>query len=93
MKLVYTEGCTVTGLSIGGKSPENMTLDEVKDAFKGMVDKILESSNGDEDKDKLVQTIMDLLQSHGKYKYLYHCEQCGDSVVEYTMTIKKNSRT
>ena len=93
MKLVYTEGCTVTGLSIGGESPEDMTLDEVKDAFRGMTDKIIETSKTKEDKDKLVQAMMDLLQSHGKYKYLYHCEQCGDSVVEYTMSIKKNSRT
>lgn len=35
----------------------------------------------------LQDLLIDIAQTHGKYKYIGHCDCCGDTIVEYTITI------
>ena len=85
MKLVYTDGCTVSGLCIDGEAVNpDMSLEEAKELYKKVSEKFCETA---ECSAELIGEIQDMLMQRGAYKYLYHCEQCGDSVVEYSMEI------
>lgn len=80
MKIEYTEGCTCYGLDVDGKPFEDLDEAKKREVFNRMVEAIL--------KDFDIQNItIDLLRQYGEYKYLYHCEQCGDSVCSYTLEI------
>lgn len=80
MKLEYTEGCTCYGLEVDGEPFNDLDEAKKREALDRMVEAIL--------KDYDIQNIIiDLLQTHGEYKHLYHCEQCGDSVCTYTINI------
>lgn len=50
-------------------------------------DVIIEIINSGKNKANLVWTIRGLVQNYGKYKFCYHCEECGDDVVEYKLKI------
>ena len=48
---------------------------------------IIEIINSGKNKANLVWTIKGLVQNYGKYKFCYHCYECGDDVVEYKLKI------
>lgn len=80
MKLTYTEGCTTYNLSIDGKCAEDLTVDEKKEIMKSLIDKY-------EDICDFKNMIIDFLEMNAEPEFKYHCDQCGDSVYEYTLEI------
>lgn len=54
--------------------------DEIRDI-------IIEIINSGKNKANLVWTIRGLVQNYGKYKFCYHCDECGENVVEYKLKI------
>lgn len=54
------------------------------DKKKKIFHKIIEKSA---DNCYLNNCFMEILEGYGKHKYLYHCDQCGDSVREWTLII------
>ena len=50
-------------------------------------DIIIEIINSGKNKANLVWTLRGLVQIYGKYKFCYHCDECGDDVVEYKLKI------
>lgn len=50
-------------------------------------DIIIEIINSGKNKANLVWTLRGLVQIYGKYKFCYHCDECGDDVVEYKLKL------
>lgn len=75
MEFIFTEGCTVAGLSIDGKDINDYSDDEKREIMHGVIDKV--------SPDLIGTLLMEWLSHEGEYKYLYTCDTCGDSVVEY----------
>lgn len=81
MKIVVTDGCIASGVTVDGTplNMSDMTPQEKKDILKKIIDTI---------DDSMVESeIFSIVQSCGEYEYLYHCEECGDDVCEWTMEI------
>mgnify|MGYP003321342746 CR=1 FL=1 len=81
MKLVYTDGCICTGLTIDGKDYNNLNLGIEKK--REIAHKLLESL----DEGDLDNEILDLIQTSADYKIIGHCEECGDTIYEWTTEI------
>lgn len=80
MKLTYTEGCMAYNLDIDNKKIEDFTLQEQKDILKSLIDEYGDNST-------IQNMIMDFLELNGIPKFIYHCDECGDNVYEYTLEI------
>lgn len=80
MKLTYTEGCMAYNLDIDNKEIEDFTLQEQKDILKSLIDKYGNNST-------IQNMIIDFLELNGTSKFIYHCDECGDNVYEYTLEI------
>lgn len=70
----------VPNITINGNNIIDFTEDEIRDAIINIV-----SSNNDNA--NLIWTLRGLIQNYGKYKFCYHCDECGDNVVEYKLTL------
>ena len=79
-KIVYTDGCIVSGLTIDGKSFNDLSLEEQKAFMHRVIDSATDSSY-------LQNMLIEYAQTVGEYEYLYTCEECGDSVCEWTLEI------
>lgn len=80
MKLTYTDGCIAYNLDIDNKKIEDFTLQEQKDIFKSLIDKYGDNST-------IQNMIIDFLELNGNAEFIGHCDECGDDVYEYTLTI------
>lgn len=65
---------------VNNKYIKDFNEDEIRDI-------IIEIINSGKNKDNLVWTLRGLVQIYGKYKFCYHCDECGDNVVEYKLKI------
>ena len=65
---------------VNNKCIKDFNEDEIRDI-------IIEIINSGKNQSNLVWTLRGLVQSYGKYKYCYHCDECGDYVVEYKLKI------
>lgn len=65
---------------VNNKCINNFNEDEIRDI-------IIEIINSGKNKANLVWTLRGLVQDYGKYKFCYHCDECGDDVVEYRLKI------
>lgn len=65
---------------VNNKYIKDFNEDEIRDV-------IIEIINSGKNKDNLVWTLRGLVQNYGKYKFCYHCDECGDNVVEYKLKI------
>lgn len=83
MKIVRTEGCVVSGLDIDEKDYSTLTEEEKQSVWI----KILEDLEEKYSEYNCQELINWYLDTFGEYKHLYTCEQCGDSVGEYTIEI------
>lgn len=81
MKILKTEGCVVSGIAI-----DNVDIDDISEKTK---QKIIEyiSDNMSADFNYFKNILSDVIDLYGEYKYLYTCEQCGDSVSETKLEI------
>ena len=65
---------------VNNKCINDFNKDEIRDI-------IIEIINSGKNKANLVWTLRGLVQIYGKYKFCYHCDECGDDVVEYKLKI------
>ena len=65
---------------VNNKCINDFNEDEIRDI-------IIEIINSGKNKANLVWTLRGLVQIYGKYKFCYHCDECGDDVVEYKLKI------
>ena len=65
---------------VNNKCVKDFNEDEIRDI-------IIEIINSGKNQANLVWTLRGLVQIYGKYKYCYHCDECGDDVVEYKLKI------
>lgn len=79
-KIVYTDGCVVSGLTVDDRIFSDLSLEEQKEIIHKIVDNVSDSSY-------LQDMLIEYTQSAGEYEYLYTCEQCGDSVCEWALEI------
>lgn len=65
---------------VNNKCINDFNEDEIRDI-------IIEIINSGKNKANLVWTLRGLVQIYGKYKFCYHCDECGDDVVEYKLKL------
>ena len=65
---------------VNNKYIKDFNEDEIRDI-------IIEIINSGKNQSNLVWALRGLVQIYGKYKYCYHCDECGDDVVEYKLKI------
>ena len=65
---------------VNNKYIKDFNEDEIRDI-------IIEIINSGKNQSNLVWTLRGLVQIYGKYKFCYHCDECGDDVVEYKLKI------
>ena len=65
---------------VNNKCINDFNKDEIRDI-------IIEIINSGKNKANLVWTLRGLVQIYGKYKFCYHCDECGDDVVEYKLKL------
>lgn len=65
---------------VNNKCIKDFNEDEIRDI-------IIEIINSGKNQANLVWTLRGLVQIYGKYKFCYHCYECGDNVVEYKLKI------
>lgn len=80
MKVVVTHGCTAYGCIVDDKDINDLSIGELRDTFKKLID-------ATESHDILINQIQDFVDQAGEWEFLYHCDQCGDDVYEYTMEV------
>ena len=79
-KIVYPDGCIVTGLTIDGRLFDDLSLEEQKAFMHKIIDNASDSSY-------LQNMLIEYTQTAGEYEYLYTCDECGDSVCSWTLEI------
>lgn len=65
---------------VNNKCINDFNEDEIRDI-------IIEIINSGKNQANLVWTLRGLVQIYGKYKFCYHCDECGDDVVEYKLKL------
>lgn len=81
MKIVKTDGCVVSGIDIDGIDINNISEEIKQKVIKYVSDQM------NTDPGYFREVLSDIVTTFGEYKYLYTCEQCGDSVSETTLEI------
>ncbi len=81
MKLKYTTGCICDSLTIDGVETINMKVEDLQRVICKIINK-------EEDIAILQQVLINLIEANGEYKYLGHCECCGDYISNYTLEVE-----
>ena len=82
-RIVYTEGCVDTGLTVDDRIFSDLSLEEQKAIMHKVIDSAPDSSY-------LQDMLIEYVESAGEYEYLYTCEECGDSVCSWTIDMVLN---
>lgn len=68
-------------LTIDGKDISEMSEDDIREMIKNIIEEnVVESTS-------LIWILTDLTRSFGRYKFCYHCDECGDNVFEYELEV------
>lgn len=68
-------------LTIDGKDISEMSEDDIREVVKNIIEEnVVESTS-------LIRILTDLTMSFGRYKFCYHCDECGDNVFEYELEV------
>ena len=67
-------------ITVEEKDANDFTEEEIRDI-------ILTVINSRNDNADLIWALRGLIQILGRYKFCYHCDECGDDVVEYKLKI------
>ena len=77
-RIVYTDGCVVSGLTVDDSRFDDLSLEEQKAIMHKIIDSAQDSSS-------LKGMLIEYVETAGEYEYLYTCEECGDSVCSWTI--------
>lgn len=80
MEFKVIDGCTCFSTTINGKELNEFSDEDAKTYLEYLIRHI-------EDRGFMESIIKDVITVMGKRKFLYHCEQCGDDVIEYNLEI------
>lgn len=80
MKIVSTTGCTCDSLTVDGVETINMKVEDLQEVVKKVVEKTTDIG-------LLQNTLINLVECIGGWEYLGHCEDCGDSIDQYTLEV------
>lgn len=78
MEIVYTDGCTVTGIDIDGEDLRDLSVFKQRKILHRMINRIDEN---------IMHDVFKAIALNGEYKHLYDCDCCGDSVCEYRLEL------
>lgn len=67
-------------VTAGERDINGFTEEEIRDMIIAVI------SSRDDNAD-LIWALRGLIQNLGRYKFCYHCDECGDNVVEYKLKI------
>ena len=68
-------------LTIDGKDVSEMSEDDIREVVKNIIEEnVIESTS-------LIRILTALTESFGRYKFCYHCDECGDNVFEYELEV------
>lgn len=67
-------------ITVGERNVNDFAEEEIRDMIIAVI------SSRDDNAD-LIWALRGLVQILGRYKFCYHCDECGDNVVEYKMEI------
>ena len=67
-------------ITVGKRNINNFTEEEIRDMILTVIN--MEDDNAD-----LIWVLRELIQNLGRYKFCYHCDDCGDNVVEYKLNV------
>ena len=82
-RIVYTDGCVVSGLTVDDRIFSDLSLEEQKAIIHKVIDSATDSSS-------LQSMLTEYVETAGEYEYLYTCEECGDSVCSWTIDMVLN---
>ena len=77
-RIVYTDGCVVSGLTVDDRRFDDLSLKEQKAIMYKIIDSAQDSSS-------LQGMLIEYVETAGEYEYLYTCEECGDRVCSWTI--------
>lgn len=80
MELIYTNGCTVTSLSVDGVESIDMNMEDFRKVIHMIVDKI-------EDISELQDIFKNFMELNGELTGEYTCLCCGDCVTTHKIKI------
>lgn len=67
-------------ITVGERNVNGFAEEEIRDMIIAVI-------NSRDDNADLIWTLRGLIQNFGEYKFCYHCDECGDNVVEYKLKI------
>ena len=67
-------------ITVGKRNINNFTEEEIRDMILTVIN--MEDDNAD-----LIWALRELIENFGRYKFCYHCDECGDNVVEYKLNV------
>ena len=80
LKESFFEDASLT-LTIDGKDVSEMSEDDIREVIKNIIEEnVIESTS-------LIRILTALTESFGRYKFCYHCDECGDNVFEYELEV------
>lgn len=80
MELKYVTGCTCDSLTLDGVETADLPVEKLQEALLKVI-----KSTGKED--VLQDILICIMEGQGEYKCLGNCEQCGDTINEFTLNI------
>lgn len=80
MELKYVTGCVCDSLTLDRVETIDLPIEKLQEALLKVIKSISK-------KDVLQDILICIMEGQGEYKYLGSCEQCGDTISEFTLNI------
>lgn len=80
MKIESVSGCTCDSLTIDGTETIDMKIKDIQEVIKKLIDK-------ENDIGTLQSILIDLVETRGEFEDLGTCDECGDWITKYTLTL------
>ena len=82
MKVEYTDGCVCYGLDVDGEPFNDLDDAKQREVFNKLIEVIVNEYGF-----TIANLTQELVYHYGDYKFSHHCDDCGDDVCIYTITI------
>lgn len=79
MKLTFYDGLTSCRITVDDDDLEDLP----KEGKVAILNKIIEKSSDSD----IIAIIREYIESHGEFDDSYICDQCGDSIYTYSLTL------
>ena len=79
-KIIYTEGCICDSLDINKSSVSEVSIEKKRRICHKIIDQLYDEAD-------LEQLLINAAQEHGKSTCIGTCDECGDSIFTYTLTL------